>query len=87
MGINYVMGFRDAVSTLELETNRIIKSIKKGTREEMSAAIDAFISSVYVLRLQCETLEEEMFEEMEEEADCEDCDFIVMCGELNKYIR
>ena len=67
-----------------LETNRIIKGIKKGTREEMIAAIDAFISSVYVLRLQCETLEEEMFEEMEEEnINCEDCDFIIICEELN----
>lgn len=87
MGIDYVMGYRDAVSALELETNRIIKSIEKGTREEMVAAIDAFIASVYVLRLLCETLEEEMFEEMEEETDCKDCDFIVMCEELIKYIR
>ncbi len=87
MGIDYVMGFRDAVSALELETNRIIKSIENGTREEMVAAIDAFISSVYILRLHCETLEEEMFEEMEEETNCENCDFIAMCEELNKYIR
>jgi len=85
MGIDYVMGFRDAVSALELETNRIIKGIKNGTREETIAAIDAFISSVYILRLQYETLEEEMLEEMEEESiNCEDCDFVVICEELNK---
>ena len=83
MGIDYVMGFRDAVSTLELETNRIIKGIKKGTREEMIAAIDAFISSVYILKLQFEILEEEMLEEIEESIDCEDCDFIIIREELN----
>lgn len=87
MGIDYVMGFRDAVSALELETNRIIKGIKNGTREEMIAAIDAFISSVYVLRLQYETLEEEMLEEMEESINCEDCDFVVICEELNTNIE
>lgn len=87
MGIDYVMGFRDATQALELETNRIISAINKSTREEMSAAIDAFIASVYVLKLQYETMEEEMLEEMNELFDYEYCDMMSECEEFNKNIN
>ena len=84
MGIDYAMGFKDATKTMELETNRIINSIEIGNRKEMANAINSFISTVYVLRLQSETLEEEMFEEMkEEEMDCTFCDMLDECMELS----
>lgn len=87
MGIDYLKGFRDATKVFENETNSIIRNLKGGTKKEMVTAIDTFIASVYVLRLQYEIMEEKLFEEMEEEINCEECDYADICEDLTKYIE
>lgn len=82
MGINYIMGFKDATDILVGETNRVIKELENTTsREALVNAIDAFISTTYIMRLQYERLEEETLEEMEEELEenCTDCGFSYFC--------